>query len=436
MATLVPFAGLRYADPLRARLRRLVTPPYDIISPRDQQHFYRSDPRNIIRLEYGKIGARDTPQANRYTRARATLADWLDRGVLRVDRRPALYLLQTEYRDPFGQVRNFTGLIGRVKLEPLGRGSILPHERTFQGPKTDRLNLLAATGVSFSPVFALYRDSGKITDQVRRCARRQPWADFRDWSGSRQRLWVINRPEELRTLQREFAGRTLLIADGHHRYATALNYREQLGAAAGPAADYVMMCLAETNDPGLTVLPVYRLVTGLPADTWEKFRRAVPEYFRVEAVAPARLREAQLRAAAGSGRVAIGMLGGLGPGAHLLTLKSDRPADLFAADMPGASEALRSLDVVVIDQLLLNRLLGVPPGDEAGRLCYTKDAAEAQRLVARKKIQAAVLPSPPQLDAIWRIAIGGEVMPQKSTYFLPKLITGLVMNPVGLENRG
>lgn len=433
MATVVPFSGLRYAESLIPRMSRLVTPPYDIISPRDQMRFYSTHPRNIIRLEYGRTFPDDSPKDNRYTRAKATLDEWLAQGVMRTDRVPAFYVLRTEYTDPQGGARVFTGLLGRVKLEPLGRGSILPHERTFQGPKTDRFNLLAATGVSFSPVFSLYRDSECLPSLLARVTRRRPAVDFADWAGNRQALWVVDRPEEVRTVQRAFSRRTLLIADGHHRYSTALNYRDRHGRQAGRAADYVMMCLAETGDPGLTVLPVYRLVKGLPASRWARFAKAAARYFDVTPVAPARLQAAQWRADAQSGRVTLGCLGGLGRGAYLLTAKTERPAEWFARTLPGASETLRGLDVVVIDQLVLARLLGIPSGDEAGRVSYTKDAREARRLVSGGQAQAALLPCPPKLDQIWSIARGGEVMPQKSTYFLPKLITGLVMNPVNLK---
>ncbi|NTV52741.1 MAG: DUF1015 domain-containing protein, partial [Candidatus Firestonebacteria bacterium] len=264
MATVVPFPGLRYAPALAKQLAKLVTPPYDIISPKDQERFYRASPENIIRLEYGRVKPDDRDSRNRYTRARAVLGDWLKRGVLGVDKRPAFYVLQTHYMDPRGASRTFTGVMCRVKLEPLGEGSVLPHERTFQGPKTDRLNLLEATGVSFSPVFSLYRDTpGTCAAWLKKICRRTPWADFKDWSGNRQKLWVVNASDEVKFFQSQMRSKKLLIADGHHRYSTALNYRDRHRGLPVPEDDTVMMCLADSADPGLTVLPVYRLVRGV-----------------------------------------------------------------------------------------------------------------------------------------------------------------------------
>lgn len=430
MATVIPFRGLRYARRFRPQLSRLVTPPYDIIPPRLQERFYRAHPKNIIRLELGRTSPSDTERDNRYTRARATLSDWLDEGVLEREPRPAFYLLRTRYRDPDGRPRSFTGLMGRVRLEPLGSGSILPHEHTFRGPKRDRYDLLVATGVSFSPVFALYRDVG-LAAQVARLTRRLAAVDLTDWSGTRQELWTVQGPATVQALSAAFRRRTLLIADGHHRYSTALNFRARRRRLAGPDADYVMMCLADSADPGLTVWPVCRQVSGLPAAAWRRAVPALERWFRWERVGSVqRLRDAQ-REAMAEGRVVLASPGLPGRGPGLLHLRSDRPAELCAQDLPGASADLRGLDVVVLDHLVLKRVLGIPTGDEAGRVTFTKDLREAGRNVASGATQAAFVPGPPDLETIWRIAEGGETMPQKSTYFLPKLITGLVMNPIG-----
>ncbi len=430
MATVLPFRGLRYTRRFRPQLSRLVTPPYDIIPPRLQERFYRAHPHNIIRLELGRTAPSDTARDNRYTRARATLVDWLDAGVLEREVRPAFYLLRPRYRDPDGRLRRFTGLIGRVRLEPLGRGSILPHEHTFRGPKRDRYDLLAATGVSFSPVFALYRDP-VLAAAVARLTRRPAQVDLMDWSGTRQELWSVQGPSAVRALSSAFRRQRLLIADGHHRYSTALNFQARRRNLAGPDADHVMMCLAESDDPGLTVWPVCRQVSGLPAARWRRALPALERWFRWERVGSVRrLREAQREAMAG-GRVVLASPGLPGRGPGLLHLRSDRPAELCARDLPGASADLCGLDVVVLDHLVLKRVLGIPPGDEAGRVAFTKDLREAGRNVASGAMQAAFVPGPPDLATIWRIAEGGETMPQKSTYFLPKLITGLVMNPIG-----
>jgi uncharacterized protein (DUF1015 family) len=436
MATVVPFPGLRYASRLVPRLSKLVTPPYDIISPHDQERFYQLAPENIIRLEYGRVNPGDSDTQNRYTRARVVLGDWLSRGVLGVDAQPAFYVLQTQFVDPLGKQRTFTGVMCRVKLEPLGEGSILPHERTFQGPKTDRLNLLETTGVSFSPVFSLYRDTPDgCSAWLKKITRRTPWADFKDWSGNRQKLWVVNAPADVKFFQSRMRAKKLLIADGHHRYSTALNYRERQKKRV-PEDDYVMMCLADTADPGLTVLPVYRLVRGVSENQWRGLRAGLEADFELESVATvSQLAERRRAAEEKSSLPVLGCLGGLGRGAYLLKVKARRPERLTAKDFPQASSAYRELDVVMLDQLILNRQLGIVPGEEADRVRYTKDPAEAAALVARGEFQAAFLPGPPKLEQIWAVAKNRETMPQKSTYFLPKLITGLVMNPIRLPEK-
>jgi uncharacterized protein (DUF1015 family) len=433
MATVRPFRGLHYARRWRPQLSRLVTPPYDIISPRQQQQFYRQHPDNIIRLEYGRTRDTDTPADNRYTRARATLRDWVAQGVLALETKPAFYLLRTHYRDPAGVTRHFTGLLGRVKLEPLGAGSILPHEHTFLGPKVDRLNLLIATGVSFSPVFALYRGSGTIRELLERRLERRAEVAFTDWSGTRHELWTIQDTATTAALSAAFRRQTLLIADGHHRYATALTFQKRYRRQVGPAADHVMMCLAQTADPGLMVWPVCRLVTGVPASRWRKFHAALERQFSYTPVAALTDLTAAQRQAAAAGQVVLATLGYPGRGPGLLRSRSSQAAEWIRRDLPKASARLRALDVVLLEHIVLKRCLGIPPGDEAGRITFTKDLTAARRAVARGSAQAAFVPGPPRLDAIWAIAQGGETMPQKSTYFLPKLITGLVLNPVALD---
>jgi uncharacterized protein (DUF1015 family) len=434
MANVVPFQGLRYSSKLSSHMAELVTPPYDIISERDQNRFYRTHPQNIIRLEYGRINPADSDADNRYTRAGQTLHTWLEQDVLRVDDMPAFYVLQTEFADPLGVPRLFTGVLGRVKLEPLGEGSILPHERTFSGPKADRLNLLESTGVSFSPVFSLYQDPQAVgAAWLKKITRRKPWVNFKDWSGTRQALWVVNQPDEVKFLRNFFRAKKLMIADGHHRYSTALNYRDRNRTAATPDADYVMMCLADTADPGLTVLPVYRLVRNVPPAQWRALRGALETFFDIEKLAnPPQLTLKRQAAEAQTGRPVLGCVGGIGDGAYLLKLKHAHPHELTAKELPGTSEAYRGLDVVILDRLILKGMLKVIIGEDAERVRYTKDPKEAAALVAKGEMQAAFLPGPPKLQQIWNVAKNKETMPQKSTYFLPKLITGLVMNPIRL----
>jgi len=435
MAKLVPFHGLRYTPAFTSAISRLVAPPYDIISPQEQKRFYRAHPQNIIRLELGKSKESDTAGSNQYTRARKTLQSWLAAGVLGLESKPAFYLLQTDYVDPKGVSKRFTGLFARVKLEMFGEGKILPHEKTYEGPKADRFNLLKETGVSFSPVFSLYRDPSKrINALLHKQLNKPPVLNLKDWSGVRHQLWVITQPTQIAAIQNAFQGKKLLIADGHHRYLTAIRYQKEFRNQVGPDADWVMMCVAEIHDPGLSVLPVYRLVKGIAQKQWNIFQRNWQEHFELEKVTSvARLQEAQVLAAKKTRNAVIGYIEKGGKNAFLLKVKQGYLETFYDPQQTRHSRIYHRLDVVILNQLILKQLLGIHPGEEQGRVWYTKNLEEARRAVTRGLAQAAFLPGLPNVDAIWDLAKQGETMPQKSTYFLPKLITGLVMNPVHLQ---
>lgn len=433
MAKLAPFAGLRYAPALGRVSSRLITPPYDIISPADQLRFYRAHPHNIIRLELGKTKASDTPRNNRYTRARRTLEQWLAQGVLRVESEEAFYLLKTDYTDPRGRHKRFTGLFARVQLEAFGEGKVFPHEKTYEGPKTDRFHLLAETGVSFSPVLSLYRDqSGTVGRQLERQARPRPALSLRDWNGCRHRLWVIQQPRSVAALQKEFLGKKLLIADGHHRYLTAISYQREQGARVGTAANYVMMCLAGVRDPGLSVLPVIRLVRGVEKKRWASYHRRLKETFEIIKATPAQLVNGKVPANT-AGLPVIGYLGDGGRSAFWLRVRPGALDQAYGQTPARHSRIYHRLDVVILNQLVLEPWLGIGRQEEKGRVSYTKNPVAARRAVSQGKAQAAFFPGLPNVDAIWDLAKQGETLPPKSTYFLPKIITGLVMNPVSLK---
>ncbi len=435
MAKVIPFKGLSYSDKYSKKMGELITPPYDIITPSAQQKFYKQHDYNIIRLELGKSKLRDNETNNRYTRARQILKDWLNRQVLTVDNKPAYYFLQSEYKAPNGEMKSVRALYALVELEELNGGKILPHENTYAGPKADRFNLLKETGVSFSPVYALYRDpSAKITMVLNKVMRRKPKLEFKDWDQATHRVWIINKPDECEAIQLGFRGKKLLIADGHHRYSTALSYKNTYGATAGEQADYVMMCLTETNDPGLTVLPVYRLVNGVSRKQWNYFKTNLEDAFDIEKVSTILdLPRAQAAAFKASKQPVIGYIPEGGKEAYLLKIKKETLESFSSNPASGHSRIFYRLDVVVLNQIILEALLGIIPGEEKDRLSYTKNLGEAVALVKKSSVQAAFLPGLPNLNAIWDLAKKGETMPQKSTYFLPKLVTGIVMNPVNID---
>ncbi|MCK5219849.1 DUF1015 domain-containing protein [bacterium] len=438
MACLTPFRGLRFAPAYGPEMPLLVSPPYDIISARDQQRFYRRHANNIIRLELGKTASADTAERNRYSRARRTLNQWMASEVLLKESKPALYIQKTAYLDARGASREFTGLITRVKLEPFSERKIFAHEKTFAGPKIDRLNLLRETGVGFSSIFSLYRDlSGNISRVLTRAMQRAPVYDFNDWSGCRQRLWVITKPAIIADLQKIFQGKKLMIADGHHRYSTALAYQKEFARSGEDGSDSVMMCLTDTHDPGLTVWPVYRLIHGVSKENWRRFWTEIKKNFEIEKVdVSSGLPAVQTRRANEVKTPVIGFLGQERDSACLLKLKSGDFVTRIMDRIASHSRIYGRLDVVVLNLLVLEDLLGIRPGEEPGRLTFSHDLAEVRAAVNQGKVQAAFLPGLPNLKAIWDLARQGEIMPQKSTYFLPKLVTGLVMNPINPEDEG
>lgn len=435
MAKILPFTGLRYTKALQTAINRLVTPPYDIISEQEQKSFYRAHQRNIIRLEYGITKSTDTAKNNRYTRAKKILQEWLDAKILVPEAKPAFYLLQTEYVDPEGAKKKFTGIFTRVKLERFGEGKVLPHEKTYEGPKTDRFNLLKETGVSFSPVFSLYRDPAqRIRMLFNKQMTKPPTVKLKDWSGSQHQLWVITHPTQIAAIQNAFQGKKLLIADGHHRYLTAIRYQKEFRDQIGPDADWVMMCVAEIHDPGLSILPVYRLVKGISRNQWTVFKKKCGDYFEIEKVSEVkRLREAQTLAVKKNRCAVIGYIEKGGKNAYLMRVKQGYLEAFYNPSETRHSRIYHCLDVVILNQLILHKLLDIGPDEDKGRVWYTKNLKEAQQSVERGMAQAAFLPGLPNVGAIWDLAKHGETMPQKSTYFLPKLITGLVMNQMNTE---
>jgi len=443
MAEIKPFRGYRYS--LKAGpLSRLVTPPYDVIDEASQEEYYRRHPYNIIRLEYGKIYPGDTAEDNRYTRAAACFKAWREDKVLVPEEQPAFYFYEQEFTVR-GRRAKRCGLICRVKLEPYEKGVVLPHEETLPRHKEDRLALLKACQANFSPIFGLYIDKERQVEEVLRRALtcdgqagiREPDVEFEDEDGQVHRLWVITRPEVLKQVEELFVPQRIFIADGHHRYETALAYqrerREQEGFPAGERPyDYVMMTLVNLYDPGLVVLPTHRLVRNL-RDLKENFLlEGLKEHFIVEPfpLAPNYsnfgefLKKMEEKGTHGH---AFGLYYGKGR-LYLLTLREE---GALSSLMPeGHSPAWKELDVSVLHCLILERILGIGGAERAEEkyLTYTREEEGALRAVDGGEYQLAFFLNPTRVEQVKLVAEAGEKMPQKSTYFYPKLITGLVIN--------
>jgi uncharacterized protein (DUF1015 family) len=425
------FRALRYHAEAVEDPSRVVAPPYDVIGPELERTLLARHPRNAIRLELPPVEAGEDPD-ERYRRAARTLAAWRSDGTLRKDVRPALYLYEQTYRIPGTEVeRTQRGFFGRLRLEPFGEG-VLPHERTLSGPKEDRYRLLRATGINTSPVMAIYEDPGG-TSQARlaEVAGSPAAVEVRDDDGVTHRLWVIpddGEPEGAAAVLARAAGASpVVIADGHHRYETALRYRDERrmtrSCEEDPAFDYVLMLFLEGSSQPLTVLPTHRLVHG--TDAVEALAAGAARLFTMTSSPPDTLVERFEAAASLPG--GAGRFGLVTPsGSWLLEARRDA----FASLLPAGAATVRALDVTLLGAAL-DHLGGIDAAAVAGggRITYTKSAAEAASLVTGGSADAAFLLEPTPVRSILDVARDGDVMPQKSTYFYPKALTGLLFNP-------
>jgi uncharacterized protein (DUF1015 family) len=422
------FRGLRFDASVAGDVARLVCPPYDVISPEVQQALVSRDPHNAIRLELPPAEPGDDPQGP-YARAARLFAEWRTAGVLRKDRQPGIYPYEQTYTVPgTATQRRQRGFFARLKLEPFSpEGGVRPHEGTLSGPKEDRLRLLRATGANTSAVMALYRSDGRSGPLMDDLTSGTADADVCDDDGVRHRLWYmpassVSAAEELLALAGE---RPLVIADGHHRYETALRYRNERRAHRAceedPPFDYLLSALFDVETERPSILPTHRLLREGAAG--EALLKAAASWFEVERLASAdeliRLMANESRT---GGRFGV-YSGGL---AAVLRAIPERTGELFDRE---TAPAVRRLDVALLAGAL-ERLIGLPGGAAGERLGYTKDARSAVRAVEGGEYRSAFLLDPTPVEDVVAVAEAGQLMPQKSTYFYPKIVTGLVFNPL------
>ena len=433
-----PFRALRFDASIVGDLGLVVAPPYDVIDAEERARLIARHPANVVRLDLPVEELGDA-EDDRYRRAARTLAAWRSDGTVRKDRQPSIYVYEQTYRVPGTDVeRTQRGFFARLRLEAFGPdGGVLPHERTLSGPKEDRYKLLRATGVNTSPVVALFDDhSGATGERLARTAAEPPEIDLMDDDGVRHRMWAIvaggegGAPADAAALIAAAEAGPVVIADGHHRYETAMRYRDERrmtrSCEEDPAFDYLLTLFLEASHEPLTVLPTHRLVHGLGDDGAATVLARVAELFEVTPLADGaelvRDFDAAGVARGGEGRFGLWTRGG---GARLVARRA-----AFGSSLPDGGAALRSLDVTLLGAAL-ERLAGIDAADVAdGAVAYTKSAAEAVAAVDRRDgIDAAFLLEPTPVAAIEAVARDGDVMPQKSTYFYPKALTGLVINP-------
>jgi uncharacterized protein (DUF1015 family) len=446
MPEVLPFRGLRYAASRAAALSRVIAPPYDVISPGYRDELAQRSAHNLVHLILGRDESGDSPEHNKYLRAGRTLEDWLADGTLRQDPTPSVYPLEQSFTGPDGRPRVRRALIAACRLHRYAEGLVLPHERTLTGPKADRLELLKTTRANLSAVFGLYEDDkgeGQRALEAAIGAAGDPVAEADSDDGTHHRLWRVEARAAMAPLRRIVAERRIYIADGHHRYESALVYRdlvdrERPGLPDRAGHRFIMMALCSMADPGLVIYPTHRLVSHLPALDLPAFLRGVERYFTVDTLMedlrrPAGRAWAVSKLADHSGKsTTFLMVTAEDKKGRILTLRDD--ADLAGVPLP-ENVTLRDLDVTALHEIVFHHLLGVSPrSQELGEnVRYEMDAGEVVSRTLSGEYQVGFLVNPTPMWQVQAVAESGETMPQKSTFFYPKLAGGLVLRRLDEE---
>jgi uncharacterized protein (DUF1015 family) len=416
MAEIEPLRALRYDPGRTGGLQDVLAPPYDVIDAQRRTALVARSPYNVVQI--------DLPQGGEdpYAAAAAQLASWRAEGVIVQDERPALWALAQDYSGPDGQRRTRRGFLARVRVEDYGAGRIRPHERTHPGPKEDRLKLTRATRANLSPIFSLFSDPAGAAWRALEptVSGERPWSETVDDDGTANRLWRVQDTAAIKGVQAAVRDAELLIADGHHRYETARVYAQEVGGE-GPHR-YVLMCLVALQDPGLTVFPTHRLVKGLAPEQHEMLARALRQSFEIEP-----LEDVQALAPAAGPAIQIGYIDSHLRKPFMLTLKDPAIAD---AALPDHAEPYRRLDTAVLEALILKGALAMSDEDidQLSGLGYARDFDQALELVQSAEYDAAFFMAPTPIERVREVAAAGESMPPKSTYFFPKVPTGIVFN--------
>ena len=446
MADVQPFRGLRYNVERVKDISSVICPPYDIISPPEQRSYYQRSPYNIVRVELGEDCPSDSPQSNRYTRAADIFKDWLEEGILLREPVPAFYVFQHRFIQQ-GYLRSRWGLVARVRLPDQPAAGARLHETTLESRVKDRLNLLRSCRVNVSPILGIVRQGQQgLASLLQELVGEEADLSAVDHQGLIHHMWVITDPSSIAEISAFCADKVLYIADGHHRYETALAYQREQQAVSPrstgeKASNFVMVTIVDAGDPGLLALPAHRLLRGARTKRLADLRAKLGSLFDQEYLDPtgatlAETVEWWLDALAKRGKegAAIGVYGLDGKRLRLLVPRERAKLDEMLPQE--RSQEWRNLDVAILHWIILRRIMGVDtPQKEEKRLAYTENEMEAISRVDSGEYQLAFLMNPIPVSSVLAIADAGDRMPSKSTYFYPKLPTGLVMYPLWDEEK-
>lgn len=437
MVRIAPFRGVVYSQKKIRDLAKVIAPPYDVISKSEQERLYKKSPYNFVRLDLSQ-------EADSYDAVAQTLNDWLAQGIFECDQQPAIYFLSQRFKLKGGEEKERLGFFALIELQDFTSGEIRPHEKTHDAPKQDRLKLMLACQAQLSPIFALYAQPKPTINRILAVAVEgvAPWLDVEQDNGDHCRLWRITDSAVIQKIQQEMRDQQLLIADGHHRYEATLSYRDHMRRERGQwtgreAFNYVMVYCANMNDDNVVILPTHRLVRGYEHKPFLELEEALQTYFYVEQHPKTPDGKVSflkaLKVAAKKYRV-IGASFKRDPRYLILRLKNKRIMQRLAKDL---SAPLRELDVSTLHLLILEHILGMAPEQqESGdTVRYFDDEETILQTLEKEEFQAAFLLNAPKAEEVLAIAAAGEKLPQKSTYFYPKLSSGLIVNKLDPEEQ-
>ncbi len=441
MADIAPFRGLRYnLDKIRD-LSRVVIPPYDVISPQEQKQFHEISPHNMVRLELGMATSHDNEKDNPHARAAGLLDLWTAEGIFLREDVPSIYYYELDYDLPGKPRQTRCGYICALRLEDFKSGRVRPHEKTFQAVKDERLALMRLCQANLSPVFALYADPGQEADRILKEGRvGSPTMAFTDDKGMEHRVWSVRDPELLCRVIAAMRDKTLFIADGHHRYETALNFRNLQRSAhphAGPHAsfEFIMVYLSNMNQEGLTILPTHRVLKNVGDFHMEDVIEKASEFFEISSCHQDRV-PPNFPAQGGACRETVmGLLSKTGAPFFMLKARSKAIHDFLAGE--GIAPELRSLDVVILDHILLKNLSGFSDSFLANEhnIHFKHDFHDALTRVKSGEYDLGFFINPTRIEQVQEVAGAGLIMPHKSTYFYPKVGSGLVVRLLPPEEK-